>query len=332
MSKPRLGRAVVLGVNGQDGSYLAETLLRRGYAVLGIGRQSRSCYVGASDRFRYLSLDLQQGGELERSIGDYDPDLAFHAAAVHGASGFSYEPLFRTMMAVNVLALHVLLEHARTRRHDLRVIYANSAKVFSAPVSGLLDEKSPRTAGCLYGIGKLAAAGLIEQYRQRHDIAASNLYLFNHESIRRQEGYFVPTIVRAIAAARCGGEERADIRTLSFRMDWSSASELMDIAVDIAERAPATDFVLASGRTWHAREAVEAAFRHYGLDYQDHICEVEPPCDPGPDFKVSLARLEREIGRVPTRDFLAVVREMLDEIRPTGLLQPRSGARRVRDG
>jgi GDPmannose 4,6-dehydratase len=306
-------RAAVLGVNGQDGSYLAETLMRRGYAVLGIGRQPCSRHVRASDRFSYLALDLQQADALERSIADYDPDLAFHAAAVHGSAGFSYEPLFRAMMAVNVLALHVLLEHARTRRHNLRIIYANSAKVFRAPLEGLVDEESPRTPSCLYGIGKLAAAELIEQYRERHGISATNLYLFNHESPRRPEGYFVPAIVRAIAAARRVRRERANLHTLSFRMDWGSASELMDIAVDIAERAPATDFVLASGRTWDAREAVDAAFRQYGLDYRDHLWEAAARCDPGPDFKVSLARLERAIGRVPTRDFLAVVREMLEE-------------------
>ena len=220
------------------------------------------------------------------------------------------------MMAVNVLALHVLLEHARTRRRDLRIIYASSAKLFGSPLVGLIDEESPRTATCLYGIGKLASSSLIEQYRERHDVAAANLYLFNHELIRRPADFFVPTIVRGIAAARCDRRARTSLRTLSFRMDWSSAIELMDIAVDAAERAPGRDFVLASGKTWHARDAVNAAFHRYGLDYRDHICETAAPCDPGPDFKVSLARLEGAVGRAPARDFLAIVDEMLSATVP----------------
>jgi GDPmannose 4,6-dehydratase len=114
-------KALVLGVNGQDGSYLAEGLLRRGYEVTGIGRQQRSRHIGPTDFFHYVIVDLSDASKLDAVLRHDDFDVVFHVAAVHGSSGFSYEPIWRNMMEVNVLALHVLLEHARVRRPDMRI-------------------------------------------------------------------------------------------------------------------------------------------------------------------------------------------------------------------
>ena len=150
-------KALVLGVNGQDGSYLAEGLLRRGYEVTGIGRQQRSRHLAPTDLFLYLTVDLADASKLGAVLQQNDFDVVFHVAAVHGSSGFSYEPIWRNMMEVNVLALHVLLEHARLRRPDMRIMYANSAKVFPEPWAGTIDECTARVATCLYSIGKLRA-------------------------------------------------------------------------------------------------------------------------------------------------------------------------------
>lgn len=310
--------ALVLGVNGQDGSYLAERLIARGYGVVGIAQQPQSRYVRNSDRFRYHALDLEDAAAFASFLADCDADLAFHMAAVHGSAGFSYEPVWRRMMAVNVLTLHALLEHARLRRRDLRIVYASSAKVFPEPLSGVIDEMTPQAATCLYGIGKIASRDLIRQYRDRHGIAASNLYLFNHESARRAPNYFVPTLVRGLAAARRDRAASITLRTLNFRADWSAAAELMDMAVDIAEQAPDQDFVLASGKTWYAREAVEALFRRYDLDYRDHIREQDAQRDLVPDYSVSLARLVAAIGRQPQQDLFAIVGDMLAEYDRSG--------------
>ncbi len=304
-------RALVLGVNGQDGSYLAQALLQRGYDVVGGGRQELSRYIAPTDQFRYVSIDLEDADNLDKLVAACNPDVVFHMAAVHGSSGFCYEPVWRSMMAVNVLALHVLLEHARLRRPDMRIIYANSAKIFPAPLSGIIDETTPPVATCLYGIGKVASLDLIRQYRDRHRIAGSNLFLFTHESVRRPDVFFLPTIARYIAAALRDKRATGDVQTLNFLADWSSAPELMDIAVDIAEKAAACDFVLASGKTWRARDAGDALFRRYDLDYRDHVRETEAEHDPDSEFHVSLARLKRVIGREPVRDLFSIVDEML---------------------
>ena len=304
-------KALVLGVNGQDGSYLAEGLLRRGYEVTGIGRQQRSRHIEPTDFFHYVAVDLADASKLDAVLRHEDFDLVFHVAAVHGSSGFSYEPIWRNMMEVNVLALHVLLEHARLRRPDMRIIYANSAKVFPEPLAGTIDECTARAATCLYSIGKIASANLIDQYRDRHRIPASNLYLFNHESVRRGADFFVPKVARCLATALRHPAFSAELQTLNFRADWSAASELMDIAIDVAERAPNRDLVLASGHTWYAREAVEMLFQRYGLDYRGHFREAAPSRELPPDFRVSLNRLKAAIGRGPVRHLCTIVDEML---------------------
>src|SRR5262249_7836743 len=153
-------RSLVLGVNGQDGSYLAESLLRRGHHVTGIGRDPASRYTSASTRFRYVSCDLVRFEDLARLINEIEFDFAFHFAAIHGADGFRYEAVWRDMMAVNVNSLHVLLEHARLKRPGMRVIYAGSCKIFPPPLAGTIDEMTPARATCLYSIGKIAGRDL----------------------------------------------------------------------------------------------------------------------------------------------------------------------------
>ncbi len=174
--------SIVLGANGQDGSYAVEALLARGHKVVGIGRNADARHVVPCDRYRYVQCDLRDNAALARILCETAPDFAFHFAAVHGSSGFQYEPVVGDMFATNVVSLHALLEHARLAPKPVRVIYAGSSKIFPAPLIGLVNETTPARSSCLYSIGKIAARDLIAQYRTSHGVAGTNLTLFNHES------------------------------------------------------------------------------------------------------------------------------------------------------
>lgn len=305
-------RSLVIGVNGQDGSYLAENLLRRGYDVVGVGRDIASRYAKTAEGFTYERLDLRDLGSLEQLVRRVAPDVVFHFAAIHGASGFEYEPLWRDMMAVNVLSLHVLLEYARLRSPSMRIVYAGSAKIFPTPLAGTIDETTPARATCLYGIGKIASRDLVMQYRDKHGVAATNLVFFNHESVRRPPSYFLPTIARSIAAAKEDRSFKSHVKTLDFRTDWSGAAELMDLSIDIGETSDVGEIVMASGKTWHGRTAVEHLFARYGLDARDHILETLPRSDPGPEFHVNIDRLAAVVGRRPRVSLSEIMDEMVD--------------------
>jgi len=304
-------RSLILGVNGQDGSYLADALLARGHEVVGVGRDGDSAYVRTEPTFRYVSADLRDTESFAGLVAEVAPDQAFHVAAIHGASGFAYEALWRDMMAVNVMALHVLLEHARMAASAMRIVYAGSSKAFPPPLAGVIDENSVVRATCLYGIGKIAARDLMAHYRAHHGIRSTNLILFNHESPRRPPEYLLPTLARAISASKRDPQHRTVIKTLDFYVDWGAADEFMDIAADIAEKTDEPEFVLGSGTTWHGREAAQHLFAMHGLDAGRHLTETLAPGDPGPSFQVSLDRLEKAIGRRPKKDIGQIVNEMI---------------------
>jgi len=296
----------VLGVNGQDGSYLAETLLARNHEVIGVGRRAKSRYVVPSARFRYVQLDVGDAEGLVGLLNAIQFDYAFHFAVVHGASGFSFEPVWRDMMNVNVLALHALLEHARAKAPNLRIVYAGSCKIFPPPLTGTLDEMTPAKATCLYSIGKIAARDLIFEYSGKHGVRATNLILFHHESPRRQPDFCSRRLLMPSPRQGQNPSHHTRVRTLDFWIDWGAADEFMEIVADIAERTTEAELALASGRTWYARHAVEHLFRQYGLDASRHITEVDNGVASKTPFDVRLDRLERAVGRKP--------RKQIDEI------------------
>jgi GDPmannose 4,6-dehydratase len=317
-------RSLVLGVNGQDGSYLAEALLKRGHEVIGCGRDEASRHVGPSAGFTYEKVDLRDLDSIAALLQRWEPTTAFHVAAVHGASGFEYEEAWRDMMAVNVLSLHVLLEHARVRAPAMRVVYAGSMKIFPPPLVGKIDEMTPARATCLYSIGKMASRDLIFQYREKHHIAATNLVLFNHESIRRSPAYFLPMIAETISLAKADRSFRTNVKTLDFWIDWSAAEELMDIVVDVAERCNLAEIIMASGKTWHGRSAIKDLFARHDLDFRAHIVETLPRSDPGSEFQVDIGRLVKATGRRPMQQIGEIVDHMIEAIASKSLAASRN--------
>tara|TARA_R110002074_G_C12551216_1_gene666595 strand:- start:3665 stop:4636 length:972 start_codon:yes stop_codon:yes gene_type:complete len=308
--------SIVLGANGQDGSYVAETLLARGHRVVGLGRDAQARHIAPSAQYRYVQCDLRDTAALNRLLSEVKPDFAFHFAAVHGSAGFQYEPLVADMFATNVVALHSLLEYARCANDRLRIVYAGSSKIFPSPLTGRIDETTLARATCLYSIGKIAARDLITRYRLDHSIAATNLILFNHESPRRPASFLLPKIAQGILDALADPRRKLTVRTLDFWIDWAAADELAELAVDIAMQldghgAEEGEFVLASGTTHHAREVIHDLFARYGLDGESRIVEELPRSDPGPAYHVSLDRLERLLGRRPVKTVAHIVEDMI---------------------
>ena len=303
--------SMVLGANGQDGSYLVECLLKLGHHVVGIGRRPTPLYVVDHARFQYVCLDVGAPGALAELLSSFPLDYVFHTAAIHGPSGFQYEPVWQSVMAVNVGSVFTILEHARIKARNLRVVFAGSSKIFPNPLSGTVNEDTVTRGTCLYSISKIASRDLLAYYRRCFGIPTTNLILFNHESSRRTLDYVFPKLVDAVASALGGSQQKSVVRTLDFRIDWSAADELMDIVVDIAQKSEAPELVLASGHTWVGRDAVNRLFAHYGMDWTRHIDEAVSGLDAGPDFCVDLGRLSKAVGRVPKKSILDIADDIM---------------------
>lgn len=297
--------ALVLGSNGQDGTFLTRHLLALGHRVIGVGRAPGPVHPLDHASFSYVSLDVRDGRTLTSVLDDLRPQRIFHVAAMHASACHNqYEPIFCEMLDVNVGSVHTVLEHLRSTGSDGRLLYASSGKVFGNPLPAVVDEATPKVDSCLYSITKNTAGSLIRHYRRAHGVKVSQLYLFNHESYLRPGDYFVPKLVRAL----CG--EPTTFSTLSFHCDWGSADEYMSIAIEVLERAVGEDFVVATGRCLLARDLVDALFLSHQMDVTNVAEEVA--ARPSTPYLVDTSKLERLVGRVPRVKIEDIVESMVD--------------------
>jgi GDPmannose 4,6-dehydratase len=308
-------RALVLGSNGQDGSYLVEHLLRRGYSVAGLSRERTARTGGGHPAWQPVCQDLRQVAQFSDLLMKLRPDVIFHFAAVHGRSGTRYETVWQDMLAVNVEVVHTCLEYLRNQQPAGVLVYAGSSKIFGPPFPPVITEESPRSSTCLYTVTKNAALDLIACYRRDHQVRASVMHFFHHESERRGKEFFIPKLVSALHAALLDRTFRAEFDTLQFHSDWGSASEYTDIAVDIAERSPAKDAIIATGKTVLALVLAQQLFARHGLDSRAHLIERRPGNRTDRPFRVSTDGLADLIGRVPTVSIIDVCESMLAALR-----------------
>jgi GDPmannose 4,6-dehydratase len=263
--------AMVIGVNGQDGSYLAQHLKSRNWIVVGIGRQTRPRIEVANYLSKYCPIDITDNVSFQRCMAELRPDTIFHTAAIHGQAGFRYEDFWLAAHLVNTISLHATLEYARLENTKAQVIYFSSAKVFGDLHGKILTEASHRSSRCIYSITKNAATSLVSYYRENHGINASVVWLFNHESERRSQEYFAIKIVNALKNSLANIEYSTRIRSLDFWCDWGSANEYMGLLADSCTSLQGEDFILATGKTVWARDIVEELFSRQGLSIENHI-------------------------------------------------------------
>ncbi|MEM1103085.1 MAG: GDP-mannose 4,6-dehydratase [Pseudomonadota bacterium] len=319
--------AVVLGVNGQDGGYLAEALMDRGRPVSGVGRQSgpASGLVGLHE---YRRLDLTRPKEVERTLLETEPATIFHFAAIHKSGGAALDDVASDAFQVNVASVQTSLDYARRRivagAPSPRIIYASSSRVFGAPLAGAITEAHPLRPNDYYGVTKKLACELIDFYRSAHGVDAAAIHFFNHESARRPEDYFIPTLTSSVISALAGAprSEIPQVRSLDFHCDWGDAAEYMDLVARFAEAPSIQDCLLATGSTWRAQDLAEALFAAFGLDWRDWL-DAEPTAPAPAPFEADPSRFARIAGARPTRTILELC---VDLVRAAGADAQRGAA------
>ncbi len=309
-----MGPSLVIGVNGQDGSYLAEHLLARGQEVVGLGRQVAARHVGFDQHFTYRALDLTDGEALAALLTDIQPARIYYLAAVHGAADFIYEEIWQAALKVNLGAVQICLEYLRNAAEPARLLYASSLKAFGDRPPAIVSETSPRLSSCLYSITKNGAFDLIDYYRRQHGVQATVLFLLNHESPRRPAHFFLPRLTAMLAAALKGEARGEPLKSLDFACDWGSSAEFMTIATRLLDQGDHQDYVLGTGKTWTGLEITEALFAAANLEWRDHVdLEKLPGSAPIHRFRADIGRLEATLGAGPRVTALDVARWILAE-------------------
>lgn len=309
-------RALVTGITGQDGSFLAEQLLGRGYEVVGLVRGAAARDLGLVEhlraRLRLLAGNLADAATLTDAVRETAPDEVYHLAAPTFVPD-SWEDPVRTLQAIYG-STAALLEAIAAHAPGARLFCAGSGDMFGDAPESPQREGTPCRPRNPYATAKLAAHQLVGQLRDRDGLFACSGILYNHESERRPERFVTRKVTRAAAAIKLGRQAELVLGDVSAVRDWSFAGDVMHGAwLTLQQDAPA-DYVFASGTGHSVAELVAAAFGHVGLDPERHLRvdpalarpreAVAPIGDPG--------RARERLGWSPTLDFATLVARMVD--------------------
>ena len=276
-------RALITGISGQDGSYLAELLLDKGYEVHGIVRRSSSFNTHRIDHLYHdpheqgVRLfthygDLTDSTALVKLLYELQPAEIYHLGAQsHVRVSFDIPEYTFDVTGAGTVRL---LEAVREAGVNPRFYQASSSEMFGAAPPPQ-NEQTPFHPRSPYGVAKVAAYWATVNYREAYDMFAVNGILFNHESPRRGETFVTRKITRAVARIAAGLQERLFLGNLDAQRDWGYAKEYVEAMWLMLQADEPEDFVIATGETHTVREAVEIAFARAGLSADDHV-EIDP--------------------------------------------------------
>jgi GDPmannose 4,6-dehydratase len=276
-------KALITGVTGQDGSYLAELLLSKGYEVHGLIRRSSSFNTQRLEdlyhdphepgvRFLMHYGDLSDSGSLINLIRDLEPEEIYHLGAQsHVKVSFEIPEFTADATAMGTIRM---LEAIRASGVQTRFYQASSSEMFGSAPSPQ-SESTPFHPRSPYGVSKVFAFWATVNYREAYGMFAVNGILFNHESVRRGETFVTRKITRAVARIKAGIQDKLYLGSLDAERDWGFAPEYVEAMWLMLQNEEPDDFVIATGHSHTVREFVEQAFDRAGLDWERHV-EIDP--------------------------------------------------------
>jgi GDPmannose 4,6-dehydratase len=316
-------RALITGITGQDGSYLAELLLSKGYQVHGIKRRSSSFNTSRIDavlpdwherdaRLLVHFADLADSTSLVKLLYRLQPDEIYHLGAQsHVKVSFEIPEYTGDITALGTTRL---LEAIHEARINTRFYQASSSEMFGRVSDVPQSETTPFRPRSPYACSKVYAYWMTVNYREGYGLFACNGILFNHESPRRGETFVSRKITRSVARIRAGLQEKLFLGNLEARRDWGYAPEYVEAMWRMMQLDEPDDFVVATGETHTVREFVELAFSYVGLDWNKHV-EIDP-CYFRPTevdiLQGDYSKAHRQLGWEPKVKFQELVTLMVD--------------------
>ena len=271
-------KAFITGINGQDGSYLAEYLLDKGYEVHGTIRRSSSINTAKIDHlismhqgekfFLYYS-DLLDSSSLTNLISRVNPDEVYNLAAQSHVAVSFQNPVFTTQ--TSTIGPLSLLESIRNTNKDIKFYQASSSEMYGGSIKEALNEESKFDPKSPYAAAKLFAYEISKVYRDSYDMFAANGILFNHESPRRGETFVTRKISKAVGRISVGIQSKLTLGNLNSYRDWGFAGDYVEAMWKILQHDEADDWVVATGETHSVEEFAEQAFSYVELNHQDYI-------------------------------------------------------------
>lgn len=315
-------RALITGISGQDGFYLAEYLLSLGYEVHGVLKQTGMEHVKSQllqgvtaslyERCVLHAVSLDNSAGLCRLISSAPFDECYHLAA----SSFVGEKLADGLQTIenNIATTHHMLTAIGEFQPNCRFYFAGSSEMFGWPASAPQTEETPMRPRTAYGISKLACYHLARSYRETYGLFCSAGILYNHESPRRRPEFVTRKITLSAARIASGVPTRLELGNLEARRDWGYAPDYVRAMHAMLQHDRPEDFIVATGELHTVREICEIAFAHVGLDWKEHVTvnpqflRKEDPAQLVGDPK----KIEETLGWKRSKSFEALIREMVE--------------------
>jgi GDPmannose 4,6-dehydratase len=314
-------RALITGITGQDGSYLAELLLSKGYEVFGIVRRVAledpahrlARLQPFIDRINLRAAALESFASLLQAVTEIAPDECYHLAAQSFVS-HSFDDEFSTF-AVNINGTHFLLSVLRQVAPRCRVYFAGSSEMFGKAEQVPQTEMTRFHPRSVYGISKTCGFELTRNYREAYGMFGANGILFNHESPRRGFEFVTRKITSGVARIAAGETRELRLGNLEAKRDWGHAREYVEAMWRMLQASEPDDYVIATGEAHSVREFCEAAFAEANLDYRDYVVLDERFHRPAETHLLlgDASKARKALDWEPKTTFRELVREMVRE-------------------
>jgi GDPmannose 4,6-dehydratase len=314
-------RALITGITGQDGSYLAELLVAKGYEVHGIVRRVAledpthrlARLASVRDRITMHAASLESFASLFQVVADITPDECYHLAAQSFVS-YSFDDEFSTLNA-NINGTHSLLAALRQITPKCRFYFAGSSEMFGKAEEVPQNEETRFHPRSSYGISKVCGYELTRNYREAYGAFAVSGILFNHESPRRGYEFVTRKITSGVARIVAGETRELRLGNLEAKRDWGHAREYVEAMWQMLQQPEPDDYVIATGDSHSVREFCELAFAEANLDYRDYVMVDERFYRPAEVDQLigDASKARRLLGWTPKTSFRALVQEMVRE-------------------
>jgi GDPmannose 4,6-dehydratase len=313
-------RALITGITGQDGSYLAELLLGKGYEVHGIVRrvaledpENRLARLASvRDRIKLHAASLESYASIYQAVAAVVPHECYHLAAQSFVS-YSFDDEFSTLNA-NINGTHFLLAAVKNAAPHCRFYFAGSSEMFGKAEQVPQSERTPFHPRSSYGISKVCGFELTRNYREAYQLHASSGILFNHESPRRGFEFVTRKITSGVARIIAGKAKTLKLGNLEAKRDWGHAREYVQAMWLMLQQPEPDDFVIATGETHTVQEFVETAFGLAHLDYREFV-RTDPDLFRPAEVNILLGdstKARTQFGWTHKTNFQELVREMVE--------------------
>lgn len=313
-------RALITGISGQDGSYLAELLLAKGYEVHGLVRRDAledssrklSNLNAVKDHITFHAAALDNDLSLYKVITRVQPEECYHLAASSFVS-YSFEDEY-SILTTNFNGTHALLSSLKEAIPHCRFFFAGSSEMFGTVDAAPQNENTPFNPRSIYGISKLASYHLVRNYRSQYGLFACTGILYNHESPRRDFKFVTRKITAQAARIKMGLADKLYLGNLDALRDWGYAPEYVQAIWQMLQHDTPDDYVLATGINHSVEQFVDIAFSHLGLNYRDYV-EVDPrfyrPAEEVP-LCGDASKIRQTLGWQPTKPLSDIIAEMVE--------------------